>query len=127
MTTRPLRFATFLAPSMFPVYQAIVDYVGKALGCATELVVGELFDVFAAGEADAGFICGLPYVALAGQRPPAVIPLAAPVLDGARYGGRPVYFSDVIVRQDSPFPALRRTCAGRAGRTTTRTRTRATA
>jgi len=106
MTTRPLRFATFLAPSMFPVYQAIVDYVGQAVGATTELVIGESFDVFAAGEADAGFICGLPYVRLAGERPPAVVPLAAPALEGARYGGRPVYFSDVIVRHDSPFQTL---------------------
>ena len=28
---------------------------------------------------------------------------AAPVLEGARYGGRPIYFSDVIVHVDSPF------------------------
>jgi phosphonate transport system substrate-binding protein len=33
-------------------------------------------------------------------------PLAAPVLDEARYQDRPVYFSDVIVRSESPFHAL---------------------
>jgi phosphonate transport system substrate-binding protein len=103
MSTPPLRFATFLAPSMFPVYQAIVDYVGQRLGCPTSLVVGESFAAFAAGEIDAGFICGLPYVDLAGQVPPAVVPLVAPVLQGPRYQGRPIYFSDVIVRRDSPF------------------------
>jgi phosphonate transport system substrate-binding protein len=32
-----------------------------------------------------------------------VQPLAAPVLVGARYGGQPVYFSDVIVHRDSPI------------------------
>jgi phosphonate transport system substrate-binding protein len=35
-----------------------------------------------------------------------VEPLAAPVLAGERYGGRPVYFSDVIVRCDSPITCL---------------------
>ncbi len=30
-------------------------------------------------------------------------PLAAPVLGGERFGGQPVYFSDVVVRRDSPF------------------------
>ena len=35
-----------------------------------------------------------------GPEPPFEL-LAAPVLSGARYGGRPVYFSDVIVRADS--------------------------
>jgi ABC-type phosphate/phosphonate transport system substrate-binding protein len=29
--------------------------------------------------------------------------LAAPVLCGARYAGRPIYFSDVVVRSDSPY------------------------
>jgi phosphonate transport system substrate-binding protein len=35
-----------------------------------------------------------------------VEPLAAPVLAGDRYGGRPVYYSDVIVRHDSPITCL---------------------
>ncbi len=103
MTALRLRFATFLAPSMFPVYQFVVDHVGRYLGCPTELVVGESFAAFAAGAADAGFICGLPYVDLVRQTPPPVALLAAPVLGGPRYGGRPVYFSDVIVRRDSAF------------------------
>jgi len=33
-------------------------------------------------------------------------PLAAPVLAGDRYGGRPVYFSDVIVARDSRFQSF---------------------
>jgi phosphonate transport system substrate-binding protein len=32
--------------------------------------------------------------------------LAAPVLAGTRYAGRPVYYSDVIVRRDSPISCL---------------------
>ena len=51
-------------------------------------------------------ICGLPYVWLAARRPSPVEPLAAPVLRGARYAGRPVYYSDVIVRHDSPISCL---------------------
>jgi phosphonate transport system substrate-binding protein len=35
-----------------------------------------------------------------------VEPLAAPVLAGARYASRPVYYSDVIVRRDSPIGSL---------------------
>ena len=75
---RPLRFSTFLAPSLWPVYQAITDYVGQRLGCPTTLVVGESFTAFAAGQADGGFICGLPYVLLTRQQPPPVELLAAP-------------------------------------------------
>jgi phosphonate transport system substrate-binding protein len=37
---------------------------------------------------------------------PPVEPLAAPVLAGDRYRGRPVYYSDVIVRQNSPITCL---------------------
>src|SRR5262249_24280321 len=49
------------------------------------------------------FLYGLPYVRLTRRRPPQVELLAAPLLRGPRYGGRPVYFSDVIVRRDSRF------------------------
>jgi ABC-type phosphate/phosphonate transport system substrate-binding protein len=71
-----------------------------------ELVVGSSFDQFEQGEADLGVICGLPYVWLAARRPPPVEPLAAPILHGARYAGRPIYYSDVIVRHDSPVTRL---------------------
>jgi phosphonate transport system substrate-binding protein len=100
---RPLRFATFLAPSVYPVYAAICEYVGRGLGVPVELVVGRSFDQFERGEIDAGFICGLPYVQLTASRHAPVHLLAAPVLQGERYGGRPIYFSDVIVRRDSPY------------------------
>jgi len=91
--------ATFLAPNMFPVYEFIVEHIGLTLGLSADLTVGTSFDQFASGELDAGFICGLPYVQLARLNPPPVELLAAPVLTGERYAGRPVYFSDVIVRR----------------------------
>jgi len=104
--TAPLRFATFLAPNMVPVYRVLAARIGARLGRRVELVVGRSFDQFERGEADLGVICGLPYVWLAARHPAPVEPLAAPVLDGARYGARPVYFSDVIVRRDSPITCL---------------------
>ena len=67
-----------------------------------DLVVGTSFEQFGNGEVDAGFICGLPYVQLARQTPAPVELLAAPVIRGDRYAGRPIYFSDVIVHRDSP-------------------------
>ena len=74
---------------MYPVYQAIVAWIGRQLGRATELVVGSAFEQFEAGALDAGFICGLPYVALARQTVSPVELLAAPVLiGGATAGGR---------------------------------------
>jgi phosphonate transport system substrate-binding protein len=102
----PLRFATYLAPNMVPVYRFLADRIGERLGRPVELMVGASFDQFERGEADLGVICGLPYVWLAARRPRPVEPLAAPVLAGDRYGGRPVYYSDVIVRRDSPIGSL---------------------
>ncbi|MEW5961843.1 MAG: PhnD/SsuA/transferrin family substrate-binding protein [Chloroflexota bacterium] len=102
MFDQPIRFATFLAPNMYPVYQFIATYIAEKLGCRTELMTGSSFDQFAAGQVDVGFICGLPYVLLARQAPPPVELLAAPVLAGERYQDRPLYFSDVIVHQNNP-------------------------
>jgi phosphonate transport system substrate-binding protein len=103
MTRDPVRFVTFLAPNMFDVYRFVADHVGEKLGCQTDLSVGYSFDQFASGGADVGFVCGLPYVHLARQPRPPVELLAAPLLQGERYGGRPIYFSDVIVHVDSPY------------------------
>jgi phosphonate transport system substrate-binding protein len=104
--TTPLRFVTFLAPNMAPVYRFLADRIGQRLGRRVELVVGRSFDQFERGEVDLGVICGLPYVWLAARQPPLVEPLAVPVLAGDRYGGRPIYYSDVIVRHDSPIIRL---------------------
>jgi phosphonate transport system substrate-binding protein len=97
-----LRVATFLAPNMLPVYEFVVEALGRELGSGGELVVGSSFDQFGSGEIDAGFISGLPYVQLARQTPVSVELLAAPVLCGDRYEGRPIYFSEVIVQRNSP-------------------------
>ena len=49
---------------------------------------------------DFGWICGAHYVMRA-DRGAGVTLLAAPVPAGARYAGRPVYYSDIIVRSNS--------------------------
>ena len=96
-----LRFATFLAPGMLPVYQAVTDEVGRRLGVATELVVETDVRAWTADRNDVCFICSLPYVWFEGRGIAPAVPVAAPVLEGARYAGRPLYYSDVIVRSDS--------------------------
>ncbi len=101
--TATIRFATFLAPNIYPTYEHIARYVGEKMNCPTTLTVGQSFAEFAAGQVDVGFICGLPYVHLADSPTCPVELLAAPVLQGKRYQQRPIYFSDVIVRNDSPY------------------------
>ena len=64
-----LRFATFLAPNMLPVYRFLAERISDRLGRPVELVVGTSFDQFEQGEADLGVICGLPYVWLADRHP----------------------------------------------------------
>jgi len=104
--TATIRFATFLAPNIYPTYEHIVRYVGEKMNCPTTLAVGQSFEEFAAGQVDVGFICGLPYVHLADSPTCPVELLAAPVLQGKRYQQRPIYFSDVIVQSDSPYAAF---------------------
>ncbi len=97
-----LRFGTFLAPNMLPTYQAIANAVGDRLGVSTELVVETDYANCVADVNDVCFVCSLPYVTFERQGLSPAEPVAAPVLQGERYGGRPVYFSDVIVQADSP-------------------------
>jgi phosphonate transport system substrate-binding protein len=102
MPGRTLRFVSFLAPNMLPVYAAVARHVGARLGRPAELRAGGSYDELA-DPPEVAFLCGLPYVEHTRRAAPAVEPVAAPVLRGERYGGRPVYFSDVIVRRDGPL------------------------
>jgi ABC-type phosphate/phosphonate transport system substrate-binding protein len=56
-------------------------------------------------------MCGLPF-GLRAERPTAI---AAPVVRGARYKDQPIYYTDLIVRTDSPFGSLEDTFGHRAG------------
>ncbi len=96
-----IRFVSFLAPAMTPVYEFIARAVGGRLGIPTEFAYAERYEQLAG--ADVCFLCGLAYIELCGREQAPFAPVAAPVLQGGRYEGRPIYFSDVIVRRDSRF------------------------
>ena len=98
-----LRFGTFLAPNIMPVYEAVTEEVGRRLGIKTELVVETDYEACAQDQNEVCFVCSLPYVEFERQGISPAVPIAAPVLEGDRYGGKPIYFSDVIVHGDSPF------------------------
>jgi phosphonate transport system substrate-binding protein len=97
-----LRFATYLAPNVLPVYEAVTEEVGRRLGIATDLVVETSYDSCERDENEVCFVCSLPYVTLERRGVSPAVPVTAPVLRGERYGGRPIYFSDVIVHRDAP-------------------------
>lgn len=67
-----------------------------------------LDDLWARGDLGCVFMCGYPW-ALRQDRPHL---LAAPVPSPSRYGGRPVYVTDFIVRADGPFQKLEDTFGG---------------
>jgi phosphonate transport system substrate-binding protein len=96
VSSKSLRCGTYLAPHLFWLYEFVVQFLSDGLGCRVELVQANDYERLGS-ELDVAFVCSLPYV-LWGR---AVQPLAAPVLAGARYGGQPVYFSDVVVHRDS--------------------------
>jgi phosphonate transport system substrate-binding protein len=96
-----LRFGTYLAPNMLTVYQAIADTVGTRLGVSTELVVETDYESCRNDINDVCFVCSLPYVMFERDGITPAVPIAAPILQGERYGGKPIYFSDVIVHESS--------------------------
>lgn len=101
-----LRFVTFLAPNLFPLYEFIAHHAGRRLGLATELAVGSSYGELSSPAVDVAFVCGLAYVELARGAEPPVEPLAAPILRGERFGGRAIYFSDVVVHRASRWQSF---------------------
>jgi hypothetical protein len=51
-----LRFVTYLAPNVYPLYRFIARYVGEKLRLATEISNGYAFSQLANNQADIGFI-----------------------------------------------------------------------
>ena len=86
---------------MLPVYEAIADGIGSRLGLSTELVVETDYENCRSDVNDVCFVCSLPYVMFEREGISPATPVAAPVLSGDRYGGKPIYYSDVIVHRDS--------------------------
>ena len=100
-----LHFATFLSPNLYRTHEYIASYIGEKLGYSTLLMLGDRqsLEGFVEGRVHIGFICGLPYTHLAKHPTCPIELLVAPVLKGKRYQGKPIYFSDVIVRRDSAY------------------------
>ena len=103
-----LRFGTYLASNVTAValYELVTEEVGRRLGVPCELVVEASYESCEKDENEVCFVCSLPYVTFERRGLDLAIPVAAPVLEGVRYGGRPIYFSDVIVHRDSPFQSF---------------------
>jgi phosphonate transport system substrate-binding protein len=102
----PLVFANFLAGNMNPTYGYVAERVGELVGRHGVLADDADERLLAEAGIDVAFLCGLPYVRLARRSNPPIRAVAAPVVDEPRSQGRPIYYSDVIVRRDSGFQAF---------------------
>lgn len=101
-----LRVASHLAPSVLPAYALATRRLGERLSRPAELVAAAGYDRCAADVDHICFVCSIPYLLLSSAGRIRMEVIAAPVLRGRRYAGRPIYFSDVIVRADRPWHAL---------------------
>jgi phosphonate transport system substrate-binding protein len=112
-----IRFVTYLSPSIpRALFEALADHVQRTLGHeGVSLRVesqasgpqkgGECFSF--AEEVDVAFMCAPSFVWLRDLRPPPVELLGVlPVFDDERNQGKPVYFCDVVVRNDAPIQAF---------------------
>ena len=103
---------SYLSPGIPRAYfEAVVDHVRQELGQRASLAVESRVsgpvrgaaDPFSRGEADVGFMCAPAFFWLRElEDPPVELLLAAPVFRDDRASGRPVYFSELVVRSDSP-------------------------
>jgi phosphonate transport system substrate-binding protein len=102
-----LRLASCLAENTEPFCRALTFYIHHKIGVRTEYVDGiswqERERLFDAHKIHILWLCGLPYVYKADLFAAGIELLAAPVPSGCRYQGRPIYFSDIIVRSESRF------------------------
>lgn len=93
-----------------PICAEIAGFLSKELAIPVVFVQDipwqERMQQLDAGRIQIGWICGLPYVQKVDQARPDIEILAAPVMTDPRYLGKPIYYSDVIVRQKSQFQSF---------------------
>lgn len=103
----PITITTCQAANTEAVCRAITHYLDDRLPYSFRFVDGIPWQERERGldgkTIHVGWICGSYYVWKVDGNRNDVRLLVAPVMGHARYEDRPVYFSDVIVRHDSPF------------------------
>jgi ABC-type phosphate/phosphonate transport system substrate-binding protein len=101
------------APALATAWRRLLEWVASRSGVALEIIEhaypASLEALWARQDMGCVFMCGYPW-ALSAERPRL---LAAPVPSPPRYDGRPVYFTDFVVRADSRHRALEDTFGGR--------------
>ena len=94
------------SPSLTAAWRRLLEWVAARAGGALNVL--EIADpypletLWARDDLGCVFMCGYPW-AMRTERPHL---LAVPVPSPPRYGGRPIYFTDFVVRADSPYQTL---------------------
>ena len=101
------------SPTLTAAWRRMLQWVAdRAGGGLTVLELADpypLEELWARDDLGCVFMCGYPW-AMRAERPHL---LAAPVPSPARYDGRPIYFTDFVVRADSDYRTLEDTFGGR--------------
>ena len=106
-TLRIVISGAFVSQAGIGVYNDIASYLQNKLNEKTEFIPGFSYstinNMLIKGIANIGFVCGLPYVLMKEKASDSIELVAAPVMKDKRYGGKPHYFSYIIVPKESKF------------------------
>ncbi len=104
-------------PAAKKAWMEVLGWTLAQAGLGWEVVAHDapapLAELWARSDLGCALMCGLPY----SQRAPRPTLIAAPLPSPGRYGGRPVYFTDIVVRADARYATLEDTFGGVAGYT----------
>ncbi len=94
------------APMAVAAWRALFERVSERSGVPLEVIdhafPAALSDLWKRPDLGCAFMCGWPYVRGVAD----VIPIAAPVMSDVRAADRPVYWTDIVVREDDPARSL---------------------
>ncbi|NGM34158.1 phosphate/phosphite/phosphonate ABC transporter substrate-binding protein [Methylobacterium sp. DB0501] len=106
-----------VTPDAAAAWRDLFGWVARASGVALDVIdhppSRPIAELWAQGGLGSVFMCGRPWL----RADPRPIPIACPVPSPDRYGGRPVYRTDFVVRAGSPFTGLEETFGHRIGYT----------
>lgn len=104
-----------VTPAVEAHWRALLEHVTRAAGLDLDYVPypapQPLEALWARADLGCVFMCGYPIALQLAD----VVPIAAPIPRATWAAGRPVYRSDLIVRDDTSFRTLEDTFGGRAG------------
>ena len=107
-----------VTPHVAVLWRSLLGAILSDTGVAIEIVDHApplpISELWRRPDKAAVFMCGLPY-SLATPPPE---PIVAPVPSPTEYGGRACYWSDIVVRADSPFKTIEQTFGHRLALTT---------